>query len=725
MEENEQFNTDLKLSENIIANRINDDKNSKNEPLNPFFSEEFSLNGKILKNRYCFFNMTDAPFSDTELGGKKMLNFYNKIANSGVGLIFNGGAYAGKLNKNSKRKTFKLNYSKHEENLHKELTSVVQAHGTKIFFKINSIYGRADDYNKKLNIFPYSVSRQKQPQNPMLSCSRISDGKCDKLILEMANMAKFAIKTGYDGVLIDGSLYGLIGEFSSGELNIRKFGYYNEIIDFSKKLLLNVSYEIDNREVFYDFSFKTFIREIFGKEVKNISVFKKFYDNKNNSSIFGFLEKLVELGVTGFVFRLGTHETEFLSDFCSLEEKIICLNFYEKVIEYFNSKNILTKFKSKVVFVYHDNFSFPITNENLCREEFLFDVTKYILSNENILSEIKNNTQTKRCIKCSMCSKVAKNNDSIFCSINPGIDYFETESKNNDNEKVAIIGSGIAGLNCAIELAKRNIHVDIYEKNNEINLTGRIYEIFGYDKDFENYNKYLNEKIEEFKKLGLIRLYLNNEFGLKDSSKINYQKVVVATGARERNFNISGAVLKSVISIFDVLKSEKFLENKRNIVLYANSELSLKTAIYLQKCGKTVSIIIENVNMLRKITNSKLSFYLYALSRLGVKVYLGARIKRIESDFVELIINRKLKDKNFVSVVMNMKSKTKYKFEPVARCLDLDLFIFEPERKPNNRLFYDIIKSGFGGRVYMIGDALSSSDTVESIKTAFYVSKNI
>jgi hypothetical protein len=55
----------------------------------------------------------------------------------------------------------------------------------------------------------------------------------------------------------------------------------------------------------------------------------------------------------------------------------------------------------------------------------------------------------------------------------------------------------------------------------------------------------------------------------------------------------------------------------------------------------------------------------------------------------------------------------------------MDLFIYEPELVPNNKLFYDIVSSGYTGKVFMIGNALQISDMSDIINSAFFVAKNL
>ena len=61
----------------------------------------------------------------------------------------------------------------------------------------------------------------------------------------------------------------------------------------------------------------------------------------------------------------------------------------------------------------------------------------------------------------------------------------------------------------------------------------------------------------------------------------------------------------------------------------------------------------------------------------------------------------------------------------VAKSIDCDLFVYEPELVPNNKLYYDIVDAGYKGEAYLIGQALEGGDLANDIESGYYVGKNI
>jgi len=267
---------------------------------------------------------------------------------------------------------------------------------------------------------------------------------------------------------------------------------------------------------------------------------------------------------------------------------------------------------------------------------------------------------------------------------------------------------------------------------NELNIKGyvakvnnRLREIYGYNSLVKEYNDYLENQLNYFIKCNKIKVNLGKNFNLNILKNKQYYSIVLATGTRESYLNIPGAVLKNVKNLYDVLDNYDSLKDTKNIIINAKSELSFALAQYLLLHGKKVTIIIESIDFLLNMLNSRLTYYLYSLKELKCNMFLFAKIKRIENDFVEVLTNSKLDKMNFIEVVLNSKSGVKYKLEKKAKILDMDIFINEPTLKSNNKLYYEIVNSNFDGKVFMIGNALYPCDLSESIKTAFFVSKNI
>ena len=519
-----------------------------------------------------------------------------------------------------------------------------------------------------------------------------------------------------------------MGEFSSGEFNKRKFGYFSELIDLPLKIVTNITKDNKNINIIYRFTLDSILNLIYGKNKNKINTIKSIPKKARTINVLNFLTSLVNAGVDGFIFEFGTLETEFFSVFNQFQRE----NLYEKIIydirKYFNENSIKNKFDMPVTLMVKDNYNRIGTCANIVRNDAinLFDVTKNVYSDNRFLLNEKMKKQSNLCLKCSYCDDLAKKCGVVECCINPNLfnEKLISISKLN-NQKIAVVGAGVSGIVCALTLASRGYQVDLYDKNNTINKNSRRCEIFNFDNLLSNYNNYLEESVNDYIKHGKIKLFLNTNFDIKNVDVNLYYSIIVATGFHERFLNITGAILKNVKSIYDVLDSEKIFDKKNSIVINAKSELSFKLSLYLLLQKKKISIIIQNPNFLKKMENDRLTYYLYMFKKLKANIYFLSKIKYIQEDFVELFINNKTKNDDFQSLVLNYVSGLKISFEPKAKTVDCDLFIYEPDVYSNNRLYYELVKKQYKGQLYLIGNALEIGDLASIVQSGYFVGKNL
>lgn len=706
------------------------DFKSKNEIFSIFNKTLF--NNLTVKNCMCFSNYSDNFLCDN-FGNptEEYRKFYTNIAKSDVGLIFTGGTYVGtgKFNKVSKlpKKFSTISSSRKNVGIYQSIVKDVHIHGAKIFMTLKPIYGRGDSDNRFLHIFNYSASFGRNFYDAPMPCARMSDGKCNELATSFGEAASLAKNAGFDGVVVDGTLFNILGEFSSKEFNRRKLGYYSEPVDLAARILHEINSKCGEVNILYKFTLASFLKDVYGSDLKKLHTLKGVSKTQTINETYELLVSLVKFGVDGFVLEFGTYETAFLNDFPEFAAGNLFEEIYSGIKEYFKKIELKNKFGNDVIIISNDNIN-DISQAAKYISNQVSDfviVTKQIYSDNNFIRKIKAKKPFVPCIKCSKCNYSFEKFDTLACTVNPNIFGEKLIPTTRENKRVAVVGAGISGLTCAVWLAKRGYNVELYEKSSKLNKTGKLCEIFGYDELLSEYNKNLESEAKKLANEGKIKLMLSSEFLASNPNLKAYFSVIVATGFHEKYLSISGAVLGNVKSIYEVLSDKRYFSDKKNIVIYAKSELSIKLAIYLLINNKKVNVIFQNTDLLNKLSNGKLTYYIKALKDLKASVYLQTRVKRIEDDFVELIINDKIKKESFDTVLLNLRANINYSYEARAKNIDCDLFVYEPDIYPNNRLYYELVKSGYAGELYMIGSALLISDMENDIKTAFYVAKNL
>lgn len=189
----------------------------------------------------------------------------------------------------------------------------------------------------------------------------------------------------------------------------------------------------------------------------------------------------------------------------------------------------------------------------------------YILQNNNIMSEICSTICPVEeqcmgnCIKGIKGEPVKINYLERFINSwakENNISY-EIEYNNSLNGKVAIIGSGPAGIACAIALRKYGIDVTIYEKEEKF---GGILQ-YGIPDFRLDKNKILALE-DKVKELGIdikTNVELGKDITIEDLRKQGYENIFLGVGAqRQTRYTLSEEETK------DIYESDKFLKAYNN-----------------------------------------------------------------------------------------------------------------------------------------------------------------
>ena len=705
----------LKNLDKILENKL---KKINTAPNNFNYQEELFSCDENFKNRFYFENLTDDPFFDYNGATNDFVNYYKKIIKSGVGVIVMGGVKPG-LDDKFFNNQARISLNNKTLFKYKIITKLAHSNNAKILLKIQPNMGRFNTKSKYDKTLKYASNFCLDPENRRKIAIRISDNKCNELICNISRSVLYSNICGFDGIMIDASLSNIIGELTSPEYNKRNFGYFSNPDDFLTKTLKSI--DVKNNFIILKLSVLSLFEYKKGNsELCSIS------KTVNIETIFNNIKKYIELGVDGFEFVFGRMENEFLTNFNQFEECLLFDDFITEFRDYLNKNNIKTKNNKDVLIFYKDNINdFEKINGLVKSNTINFvDVTKNIYSDLNFLTNIKNAKKVKNCLKCSYCNRISRENQNIDCLINPELVNFEEYKLENKSKKVAVIGSGISGMICAITLAKRGFIVDLFEQENILNPIGKLTSIFNFDKAIFEYFKYIEEELTSYVKAKRVNILLNTKFNINNNDISQYYSIILGTGFKTKYLSVSGAVQNHVINIYDSLKNEQIMLSKKHIVIYAKSELSLKLALFLITKKKNITLIIKDLKLFNLNKNANLYYYFYKLYRLKTNILFLSRITKINEDNIDVVINKNLKD-NLIDNILKLFSNSKIKEESLQINIDCDCLIFEPELSPNNKLFIDIVNQKYKGEVYLIGNALENSDLAECIKSGYFVGKNL
>lgn len=163
---------------------------------------------------------------------------------------------------------------------------------------------------------------------------------------------------------------------------------------------------------------------------------------------------------------------------------------------------------------------------------------------------------------------------------------YKIEKKDLNGKKVAIIGSGPAGLSCSIELLKQGFSVDIYEKDK---LPGGIL-VYGIP-DFRLSKSIVEDLINKIKNLGanfITEKELGKDFSLKELSE-KYDAVFVGIGAtKSTTYSLSEDAINGVYKSDEFLKAyneKQFINNLGKVVVIGGGNVAMDSARAAVKMG--------------------------------------------------------------------------------------------------------------------------------------------
>ena len=160
----------------------------------------------------------------------------------------------------------------------------------------------------------------------------------------------------------------------------------------------------------------------------------------------------------------------------------------------------------------------------------------------------------------------------------------------NEEKKVAVVGSGPAGLTCAAFLAMKGIQVTIYEKNKKL---GGILQ-YGIP-SFRLDKKIVDESIKKILDLGIeakTEKELGKDFTIEQLAK-EYDAVFVSIGASKPKKILEGENILSGNLLLDKMQKNEEVPNfkDKKIIVYGGGNVAIDVSRTLKRLGADVCIV--------------------------------------------------------------------------------------------------------------------------------------
>lgn len=379
------------------------------------------------------------------------------------------------------------------------------------------------------------------------------------------------------------------------------------------------------------------------------------------------------------------------------------------------------RFLSKMV---KDNVSIPIFLSNRINSvdiaesliaygyADIINFGRQLIADPEMVSKVylKKTAEIRPCISCNQeCLDNVFNGLPVGCTVNPvaGEEGKRERVSEIEPKNIAIVGAGVAGLECAINLLRSGHTVTIYEENNYIG--GQIIDVSvvpgkGDYKRLQVYYEYMIKKLNA-------NLILNKRFDLDELYKNHYDYIVLATGSIQFIPDISSISEKCVLARFVLTKRMSYCNE---IVIIGGNGVGLDTAHYIASSDTLPAemtkflieydaLPLENIRELTVKTTRRITILdmdekfgkdvgkstrwviLSSLRRLGVKFVPGAKVIRIDKDGVVAEVKGREEIFPAQTVIIAMGARPNDKLERILKeKKDIKYFVIGDAKRPSN-----------------------------------------
>ena len=257
------------------------------------------------------------------------------------------------------------------------------------------------------------------------------------------------------------------------------------------------------------------------------------------------------------------------------------------------------------------------------------------------------------------------------------------------DKRVAVIGSGPAGLTCAAFLARRGVKVTIYEKHDKLGglLTHGI-------PDFRLPREVVEKTIEKILDLGVetkLNQELGRDFEIEDLAK-KYDAVFVAIGANiPAKMNVEGEGLEGVYGGNYLLEYNKHPNyTGKKVAIIGGGNVAMDSARAIKKLGASEVYVIyrraeEQMPAEKKeIADAKKEGIEFLFQTNIVKILGTEKVEKLECIKTELV---KKEGENRLSPV---------NIEGSNFILDMDYVVMATGSKPENNIIEKFEKNEYG-----------------------------
>lgn len=712
------------------------------------------INNITIKNRIVMGPMGNINMAE-ECGrpNDKMLQYFFARAKGGVGLITTGLIPISHGIDNSVTEPGKTTYFPRIDRTRtvlsgwRDLAQGIHSYGSKIFVQLSPGLGRVGNPQCVLteHKFPVSASFNPNYYMPGIPCMRLTDYSLRKIVKNTGQAAADAKVCGLDGVYLHGHEGYLLEQITNPAFNRRKVGKYSNWQNFGIDMVKEIRKRVGDRyPIMYRIDLSLALNETYEYKMESVSSLKKFKNGRTIKDTLNYMENLVKAGVDVFDVDLGCYDNWWLPHPPAGMPAGCYLKISKIAKEYFANKGIKSNLGLQVPVVAVGKLGYPDLAEKSLRDG---DCDMVMLGRPLLADpEWCNKAYSGKvdeicpCIGCQEgCINEFVEGGHPQCAVNARTGFEdvlpETLTKTDNPKNICVVGSGPAGIQFAINSAKRGHKVELIEKSAKLGgkvIPGSVAKI---KFDFKNYLTYLdsvvNKAIEKYDFKVLYNTEVNADW-LKDKK---YDCVVFAYGTKDITPPFKGMDKVKVIQATELLCNPSIVDKAKDIVVVGGGVVGCETAYWLKQeinNKLNVSVVEMLENFMDGVCTANRGHLIHYMEKANIKLINCAKVTSF--DIGRVNINRNI-SKNVPNPYItwtpilpkNVVNPLAKKVGDVTKdeSLDADVVVLAMGGRADEKMYFEAMKSHVAPEIYNIGDSSRPGRVLEANRAAYNLAARI
>jgi 2-enoate reductase len=625
------------------------------------------------------------------------------------------------------------------------IAEAVHAFGARFFIQLTPGLGRVGSPECLLKKYTLPISASWNPNFylPSVPCRPLTDGECWKIIHACGQAAADARALLIDGVYLHGHEGYLLEQFANPAFNRRKIGRFADWQAFGLETVKEIRRRTSaDYPLMYRIDLSLALNATYGEKMHTANPLKHFGNERTVEMTLEYMANLVKAGIDLFDVDLGCYDNWWLPHPPASIPSGCYLQLSAIVKEFFEQKNILSNAGLPVPVVGVGKLGYPDLAEQALREGKcdLVMLARPLLADADWANKAYagKTGEIRPCIgDQDACLNEFIEGGHPQCSVNPRTgfeDVIEGELRPAQQPlKVAVVGAGPAGIECAVTAAGRGHQVVLYEKKAQIG--GMLLPAARPKIKFEvaNYLDYLKNLIERTTVSHALTLQLDTPVTAASLENKGYDVIVICSGGKFSLPPIPGVNGHQVVNAAAVLMEAEKTAQAQNVVVVGGGVIGCECAHFLAvELGKQVTVIEMLPEIMRGVCTANRGHLIHMLEKAGVRLLNCTRLVEIQPGkvVVEHNVSTTVPDPyNTWSPLLpenvNNPLARPLRKEIQVESIAADLVVLASGMQPDQELYNACLQRGSAPRIYQIGDAFEIKGVFEAVKAGFAVGRAI